>query len=63
MGKKMRDKTTRRDASWGRKSKAGGGKKSKVTQLYTPLQKCSCPPARDGGRRVSGLVYLQFSSP
>ena len=27
-----------RDASWGRKSKAGGGKKSKSTQEYTPLQ-------------------------
>ena len=27
----------RRDASRGRKSKAGGGKKSKATQLYTPL--------------------------
>ena len=27
----------RRDASRGRKSKAGGGKKSKATQEYTPL--------------------------
>ena len=33
----------RRDASRGRKSKAGGGKKSKATQEYTPLplrEKC-----------------------
>ena len=37
MGKKMIDKKTQRDASRGRKSKAGGGKKSKATQLYTPL--------------------------
>ena len=37
MGKQMIDEITRRDASWGRKSKAGGGKKSKATQLYTPL--------------------------
>ena len=28
-----------RDASRGRKSKAGGGKKSKATQEYTPLKK------------------------
>ena len=30
----------RRDASRGRKSKAGGGKKSKATQEYTPLLIC-----------------------
>ena len=33
------DKKTRRDALRGRKSKAGGGKKSKATQEYTPLLK------------------------
>ena len=38
MGKKIMDIKTRRDASRGRKSKAGGGKKSKATQEYTPLQ-------------------------
>ena len=37
MGKKMIDKKMRRDASRGRKSKAGGGIKSKAAQLYTPL--------------------------
>ena len=31
------DIKTQRDASRGRKSKAGGGKKSKATQEYTPL--------------------------
>ena len=39
MGKKIMDKKTRRGPSRGRKSKAGGGKKSKATQEYTPLQK------------------------
>ena len=37
MGKKIIDFAMRRDASRGRKSKAGGGKKSKAVQLYTPL--------------------------
>ena len=37
MGKKIIDIKTRRNASRGRKSKAGGGKKSKATQEYTPL--------------------------
>ena len=37
MGKKTIDFKTRHVASCGRKSKAGGGKKSKATQLYTPL--------------------------
>ena len=37
MGKKIMDIKTGRDASRGRKSKAGGGKKSKATQEYTPL--------------------------
>ena len=32
------DIKTQRDASRGRKSKAGGGKKSKATQEYTPLK-------------------------
>ena len=35
------DIKTRRDASRGRKSKAGGGKKSKATQEYTPLLELS----------------------
>ena len=39
MGKKIIDIKTQRDASRGRKSKAGGGKKSKATQEYTPLKK------------------------
>ena len=37
MGKKIIDFVTRRDGSRGRKSKAGGGIKSKAAQLYTPL--------------------------
>ena len=39
MGRKIMDIKTQRDASRGRKSKAGGGKKSKATQLYTPLER------------------------
>ena len=45
MGKKTIDFKTRHVASRGRKSKAGGGKKSKATQLYTPLKK----KLQDGG--------------
>ena len=37
MGKKTMDIKTQCDALRGRKSKAGGGKKSKATQEYTPL--------------------------
>ena len=37
MGKKIIDFVMRRDAWRGRKSKAGGGIKSKAAQLYTPL--------------------------
>ena len=33
------DINMRRDASRGRKSKAGGGEKSKATQEFTPLKK------------------------
>ena len=33
------DIKTQSDVSQGRKSKAGGGKKSKATQEYTPLKK------------------------
>ena len=37
MGKKLIDFKMQRVASRGRKSKAGGGGKSKATQSYTPL--------------------------
>ena len=56
MGKKNIDWKTQRDASRGRKSKAGGGIKSKAAQLYTPLIGTSvCPhffiPSQDADTR------------
>ena len=48
MGKKIIDFVTRRNGSRGRKSKAGGGIKSKAAQLYTPLEKlCVCVCAKE----------------
>ena len=49
MGKNIIDFVTQRDASRGRKSKAGGGIKSKAAQLYTPLKKVQI--------RIDGVFY------
>ena len=50
---KIMDLKMRCDTSQGRKSKAGGGKKSKATQEYTPLLKsCYSGDGRNNAPRL-----------
>ena len=52
MGKKIIDFVTRHTASRGRKSKTGGGIKSKAAQLYTPLNQIETAARKSIGKRT-----------
>ena len=62
--RKIQDFVTRRDASRGRKSNAGGGIKSNATQLYTPLMNLigqfpACQTLKHESSRRNNLMSLK----